>query len=186
MYSTSDFRKGLYIEMEGIPYVIIESQFVKPGKGNAFTRVKIKNLLNKNLLDKTFKSGGKVSPANVEKKEMQFLYKEQNSYCFMDIVSYEQISLVEAVIDPVHKWLQENVNVHIIFHNGNPIDLELPNAVIQKVTYSEPGYKGNKINNPTKAVTLENGVSINVPLFIDTGDKIKVNTTTGEYIERAK
>ncbi len=185
MYSTPDFRKGLRIELGNEPYVIVDFQHVKPGKGGAFVRTKLKNLLNGRVVDKTFRSGEKVGKPDMEEKEMQFLYKD-DQYHFMDNSSYEQIALSGDVIGDSKNFLQENTNVTILFYQNRPINLELPIFVELEVVEAEPGVKGDTASGASKPVTVETGAKIQVPLFIEEGDRLKIDTRTGEYIERVK
>jgi len=185
MYSTPDFRKGLRIELGNEPYVIVDFQHVKPGKGGAFVRTKLKNLLNGRVVDKTFRSGEKVGKPDMEEKEMQFLYKD-DEYHFMDNSSYEQIALSGEVIGDSRNFLQENTNVTILFYQNRPINLELPIFVELEVVEAEPGVKGDTASGASKPVTVETGAKIQVPLFIEEGDRLKIDTRTGEYIERVK
>jgi elongation factor P len=185
MYSTPDFRKGLRIELGNEPYVIVDFQHVKPGKGGAFVRTKLKNLLNGRVVDKTFRSGEKVGKPDMEEKEMQFLYKD-DEYHFMDNSSYEQIALSGEVIGDSKNFLQENTNVTILFYQNRPINLELPIFVELEVVEAEPGVKGDTASGASKPVTVETGAKIQVPLFIEEGDRLKIDTRSGEYIERVK
>ncbi len=173
MYETSDIRKGLKIELDGEPYTIVDFQFVKPGKGNAFTRTKIRNLINQSVLDRTFKTGEKITPADTEEREMQFLYND-GSFHFMDNQNYEQISLDSDVVGDYG------------FYKSRPIGLTLPNFVNLAVTETAPGEKGNTVTGATKPATLSTGYSVNVPLFINEGDMLKIDTRSGEYVERVK
>ncbi len=185
MYETSDFKKGLRIEIDGQPYKIVDFQFVKPGKGNAFTRCKIKNLITGNTIDRTLKSGEKVEKAAVEDRTLQFLYEENGKFHFMDNQSYEQYELEKDQIADGWKWLVENMEVGICFYNGAPIDITFPNFTILEITYCEPGIKGDTATNTTKPATLSTGAEVQVPLFVNQGDKIKIDTRTGDYVERA-
>ncbi|MBW1644960.1 MAG: elongation factor P [Deltaproteobacteria bacterium] len=186
MYSTPDFRKGLRIEVNGEPYIIVDFQHVKPGKGGAFVRTKLKNLLSGNVVDKTFRSGEKVGKPDLEEKEMQFLYQDGEGFHFMDNATYEQLALQEEVIGDSKNFLQENTNVTILFYQGRAINLELPIFVELEVTEAEPGVKGDTASGASKPVTVETGAKIQVPLFINVGDRLKIDTRTGEYIERVK
>ncbi|MBN2332099.1 MAG: elongation factor P [Deltaproteobacteria bacterium] len=186
MYSTPDFRKGLRIEMNNEPYIIVDFQHVKPGKGGAFVRTKLKNLLSGNVVDKTFRSGEKVGKPDIEEKEMQFLYQDGEGHHFMDTATYDQITLNEEVIGESRNFLQENTNVAILFYQSKPINLELPIFVELEVTEAEPGIKGDTASGASKPVTVETGAKIQVPLFIEEGDKLKIDTRTGQYIERVK
>jgi len=185
MYSTSDFRKGLKIEYNGDPYLMVDFQHVKPGKGNAFVRTRLKNLISGNVLEVTFKSGEKVNKPDLEEKEMQFLYSEGEEYYFMDNASYEQIFLNADKMGDAPKYLQENINVSMLFYKGKPIGLDLPNFVVLKVLETEPGIRGDTASGGSKPATVETGTVIQVPFFINEGEAIKIDTRSGEYVERA-
>lgn len=182
--STNNFKNGTKIELDGIPYSIVEFQHVKPGKGGAFVRTKIKNLRNGRVLEKTFRAGEKVNEAQVEEKNMQYLYPEGDKFCFMDNDTYEQIFLSAEQLDDNHNFLQENANVQIVFHNGEPIGVELPIFVELEVVETDPGMKGDTASGGSKPATLNTGVVIQVPLFINIGDKIRIDTRSGQYMER--
>lgn len=185
MYEVNDFRNGLKIELDdGYPYSIVFFQHVKPGKGNAFTRTKMRNLVTGNNLERTFKSGEKFKPADLEQKEMQFLYKEGTRYEFMDTTNYEQTYLDEDHMGDEKKFLKDNTLVNILYFKGKAISLELPVFVELKVTRTEPGFKGDTATGTLKGATVETGAEIQVPLFINEGDVLKVDTRTGEYVER--
>lgn len=186
MYSTADFRKGLKIEWEGTPYVIVEFQHVKPGKGGAFVRTKIKNLINGRVIDQTFRSGEKVGRPDLEEKDMQYLYAEGDRYCFMDNETYEQIYLTAEQLGDSKDFLQDNLNLKVLYYKGQPIAVELPTFVELAVTHTEPGFKGDTATGGSKPATLETGAVIQVPLFIEIGDRLKVDTRTGTYVERVK
>ena len=186
MYSTSDFRKGLKIEFKNEPYIIVDFLHVKPGKGGAFIRTKLKNMITGRVLDETFRSGEKVDRPDLEEKDVQYLYLDQEGYCFMDNETYEQIFLPEDHVGEAKNFLQENVNVKLLFYQGRPIGLDLPTTVDLTVVTSDPGLKGDTATGATKPVTLETGLVVQVPLFINEGDVLKIDTRTGEYIERAK
>ncbi|OGG95181.1 MAG: elongation factor P [Candidatus Lambdaproteobacteria bacterium RIFOXYD2_FULL_50_16] len=186
MYNTNEFKKGLRIEMDGVPYTIVENQFVKPGKGQAFNRVKIKNLLNGNVIERTLKSGEKVDKADVIEREMQYLYPEGDKYVFMDTGNYEQTEMSKEQLGEEWKWLLEQMLVQVIFYKGQPITLTLPNFVEMEITYCEPGLKGDTATNTLKPATMSTGAQVMVPLFITQGERIRVDTRTGEYMERAK
>lgn len=186
MYSTNEFRKGLRLEIDGNPFIIVENQFVKPGKGQAFNRVKLRNLLNGNVIDRTFKSGEKVDKADVQDKTMQFLYMTEEMYHFMDNASYEQIELTKEQLGDSWKWLIDGMEIEVVFYNGQAIDVTPPNFTNLEITYCEPGIKGDTATNTTKPATLETGAEVQVPLFVNQGDKIKIDTRTGDYVERVK
>ncbi|MCG3174923.1 MAG: Elongation factor P [Myxococcota bacterium] len=186
MYETSDFRKGLKIEINGQPYDIVEFQHVKPGKGNAFTRTRIKNLLTGNTLEMTFKSGEKVGKPDLANREMQYLYVQDGNYYFMDNENYEQIFVPREVLGEAADFMQENILVQVLIYNGKPIAVELPVFVILKVVQTDPGFKGDTATNASKPATLETGAKINVPLFVNEGDVLKIDTRSWEYVERVK
>lgn len=186
MYSTADFRKGLKIEWEGTPYIIVEFQHVKPGKGGAFVRTKIKNLITGRVIDQTFRSGEKVERPDLQEKDMQYLYAEGDRYCFMDNETYEQIYLTADQLGDSKDFLQDNLNLKVLYYKGQPIAVELPTFVELTVTHTEPGFKGDTASGGSKPATLETGAVIQVPLFIDIGDRLKVDTRTGTYVERLK
>lgn len=186
MYDTSAFRKGLKIEIDGKPFEIVEFQHVKPGKGGAFVRTKLKNMINGRVLDQTFRSGEKVDRPDLEEKQMQYLYKDGDKYCLMDNETYDQLFLSEEQMGDSVRFLTENLNVNMLFFNGKPIGIELPMFVELAVADTEPGVKGDTASKVTKPATLETGAVVPVPIFINSGDKIKVDTRTGGYVERAK
>lgn len=185
MYSTSDFRRGLKIEVDGAPYSIAEFQHVKPGKGGAFVRTKLKNLITGGVVDKTFRAGEKVEKPDLEEKKMQYLYAESNEYYFMDSDTYEQTFLTQEQLGETKGFLQENINVAILYYQGKPIGVELPIFVELTVIKTEPGVRGDTASGGGKPAILETGTTIQVPLFVNEGDKVKIDTRTGEYIERA-
>lgn len=186
MYDTSDFRKNLKIEIDGDPYIVVEFQFVKPGKGNAFTRSKLRNMKTGAILERTYRSGEKFTPANLEEKQMQYLYAEGDQYCFMDTSTYDQVYLTQDQIGDRFGFLTENLIVDILFHSSEAIGVTLPNFVELEVTESEPGLKGDTSSGATKPATLSTGYTLNVPLFIDEGDILRLDTRTGDYVERVK
>jgi elongation factor P len=186
MYSTADFRKGLKIEWEGKPYLIVDFQHVKPGKGGAFVRTKLKNMINGRVIDQTFRSGEKVGIPDLEEKEMQYLYREGDQFVFMDNDTYDQIYLSREQVGEQAQFLQENINLKVLYFKKEPIGLELPNFVELTVTSTEPGVRGDTATGANKPATLETGAVIQVPLFISEGDRIRVDTRTGEYLERVK
>jgi elongation factor P len=184
--ATSEFRKGLKIELEGEPYIIVDFQHVKPGKGGAFVRTKLKSLITGNVIDRTYRSGEKIDTPALEEKTMQYLYQEEDTYHFMDTETYEQLVLTGEQLGDSSSFLQENIEVEILLHNGQPIGVELPTFVELKIVQTDPGFKGDTAAGVTKPAQLETGAVIQVPLFLNEGDTIKVNTRTGEYIERVK
>jgi elongation factor P len=184
--STSEFRNGLKIEITGEPFIMVEFQHVKPGKGGAFVRTKLKSLKTGSVLEKTFRSGEKVDAADVEEKEMQYLYKDKDSYVFMDNESYEQVFLSKSQLGGGENYLQDNINVTVLFHNKIALGVTLPTFVELKIAETDPGMKGDTVSGGNKPATLETGAVVNVPLFLNEGDIVKIDTRTGEYMERVK
>jgi elongation factor P len=171
--------------MDGQVYIIVDFQHVKPGKGAAFVRTKVKNVITGAVLEKTFNPTEKFPEAIIERKEMQYLYNDGNLYYFMDNETYEQIPLNESVVEDAVKFLKENDVAVIRFFKGEAFSVEPPNFVVLEVTHTEPGVKGDTATNATKPATVETGATVMVPLFINTGEKIRIDTRTGEYMERA-
>ncbi len=186
MYSTADFRKGLKIELDGTPYVIADFQHVKPGKGGAFVRTKLKNLVTGRVLDRTFRSGERVKRPDLMEREMQYLYREGDRFCMMDNESYEQLWLTVEQVGEARLYLTENLNVQVLFFYQQPLAVEVPTFVVLEVAQTEPGVRGDTATGGTKPATLETGAVIQVPLFIHAGDRVRVDTRTGSYIERVK
>jgi elongation factor P len=184
MYDSSDIRKGLKIMMDGAPYTVVEFQFVKPGKGAAFTRTKVKNLLTGAVLERNFRSGEKFEPANVETKTMQYLYKDADSFVFMDTTSYDQVQIPDTTIGDSSDYMPENINVEVLFFQDRAVGVTLPNFIEQAIVETEPGFRGDTATGSTKPGKISTGATINVPLFISVGDIVKIDTRTGEYIER--
>lgn len=183
-YETSDFRKGLKIIYDAQPWVVVDFQHVKPGKGNAFTRTRLRNLLTGSSQDVTFKSGERVDVPDIEDKTMSFLYKEGDSYHFMDQRNFDQVELSETALGDAVKFLLPEMQANVMFYNGRAITVDIPQHVVLKVTYCEPGVRGDTATNVTKPATLETGAIVAVPIFINEGDSVKVDTRTGEYLER--
>jgi elongation factor P len=181
---TSQFRNGLKIEIDGEPYTMTYFQHVKPGKGGAFVRTKIKNLRTGRVLDKTFRSGEKVDEAEVEDKRMQFLYMDGEQLVFMDTETYDQIPFSAEQVGDARKYMLENIEVDVIFWKGKPINIELPSFIEAVVSQTDPGIKGDTASGATKPATIETGATIQVPLFIKEGEVIRVDTRSGEYVER--
>jgi elongation factor P len=181
---TSDFRKGLKIEVDGEPFEIVEFQHVKPGKGSAFVRTTIRSLLTGRVLQPTFKSGDKVGKPDIEEKDMQYLYQQGEDYYFMDTKNYEQTFIGEKELGDSKNFLKENVNAAILFYNGKAIGVTLPNSVDLKVTKCDPGVRGDTVSGAMKPATLETGYTVNVPLFINEGDVLKIDTRDGKYLTR--
>jgi elongation factor P len=183
-YSTAQFRKNLKIEIDGEPFTIVDFQHVKPGKGGAFVRTKMKSLITGNVLDKTFRSGDKVDVPDLEEKKMSFLYQDETGYCFMDTQSYDQMTLTKDQMGDTLGYLKENIEVEVLLHNGKAIGIELPMFLNLKIVETDPGLKGNTASGGSKPAKLETGVTIQVPLFVSTGEVVKVDTRNGAYIER--
>jgi len=185
MYSTSNFRKGLKIELEGKPFIIVDFLHVKPGKGGAFVRTRLKNMETGQVLEKTFRSGEKVDRPDLLEREMQYLYQDSEGYCFMDNNNYEQIFIDPDHLGDSRDFLKENIDVKVLLFNNKPIGIELPIFVELKITQTDPGVRGDTATGATKPATLETGYVIQVPLFINEGETVKIDTRTGEYAERA-
>lgn len=185
MISVNDLRTGLTIEVDGEIYSVVEFLHVKPGKGAAFVRTKLKNLRSGNTVEKTFRAGEKVARAHIELKEMQFMYSTGDDYFFMDMETYDQISLGESDLGDAPKYLLENMTIGIQFYENQAVGVDLPTTVVLEVTQTEPGFKGDTAQGATKPATLQTGLTIQVPLFVEQGDMVKVDTRTGEYISRS-
>jgi len=186
MYETSDIRKGLKVKMDGYPWIVVDFQFVKPGKGTAFTRCRLKNLKTGSVLERTFKTGEKLDEANIEEHTAQYLYTDGEQYHFMDQESFEQISIQKSAMGGSENFLMENMVVAILFYENAPMNVELPTFIEAEITYTEPGMKGDTASGATKQATLNTGAVVLVPLFINQGDMIKVDTRDGAYVERVK
>jgi elongation factor P len=184
MYSTTDFRKGLKIELDGTPFEIVDFQHFNPGKGGAMIRTKLRNILTGRMQDNTFRSGEKVGRPDLENREMQFLYREGKELIFMDLTSYEQLHIPAGTTGGKDGYLKESQMAQVLLYNGAPIDLDIPVSVVFKVLETEPGVKGDTVSNVTKPATLETGLVVQVPLFVNIGDHIKVDTRTGGYLSR--
>ncbi|NLM25661.1 MAG: elongation factor P [Firmicutes bacterium] len=185
MISVNDLRTGLTIQLDGEVYSVVEFLHVKPGKGAAFVRTKLRNVISGGVVEKTFRAGERVERAHIETRQMQYLYKSGDEYFFMDNQSYDQISLTEADLGEAPKYLLENMTIGIQFFQGKPIGVDLPTTVNLKVIETEPGFKGDTATGATKPAKLETGITINVPLFIEQDEVVKVDTRTGEYLSRA-
>ena len=184
MISAGDFRNGMTIEVDGNIYQVIEFQHVKPGKGAAFVRTKLKNIVNGGVVEKTFRPTEKCPQARIDRKDMQYLYSDGELYNFMDVESFEQIALNQDEIGDAMKFVKENEMVKICSHNGNVFAVEPPLFVELEITDTEPGFKGDTATGATKPATVETGAQVLVPLFVNQGDKIKIDTRTGEYLSR--
>jgi elongation factor P len=185
MISVNDFKTGLTIEVDGGIWQVLEFQHVKPGKGAAFVRSKLRNLRTGAIQEKTFRGGEKVEKAHIENRKMQYLYSSGDTHTFMDNESYEQIELPTQQIEYELKYLLENMTVHIMTYQGETLGVELPNSVELKVTETEPGIKGDTASGGTKPATVETGLTVQVPFFINEGDVLIINTSTGSYVSRA-
>ena len=184
MYSTTDFRKGLKIEIDGTPFEIIEFQHFKPGKGGAMVRTKLRNILNGRVLDNTFRSGEKVERPNLESRDMQFLYHEGEQLVFMDMTTYDQMHMDAEATDGKANYLKDGQECRVLLYNEKPLDIEIPASLVLEVTETEPCAKGDTVSNVTKPATLETGVVIQVPIFVNIGDRVKVDTRTNGYLGR--
>lgn len=184
MATTADFKNGLVLQIDGQLWQIVEFQHVKPGKGPAFVRTKLKNVVSGKIVDKTFNAGVKVETATVDRRDATYLYRDGNEYVFMDSENFEQHQLPESLVGDASNYLLESLPVQIAFHDGTPLYLELPVSVELEVTHTEPGLQGDRSNAGTKPATVETGAEIQVPLFINTGDKVKVDTRDGSYLGR--
>ena len=184
VYMAGDVRNGTTFELDGSVYKVVEFQHVKPGKGAAFVRTKLKNVITGAVLERTFNPSEKLQGAEIEKREMQYLYNDGDLYYFMDNETYEQLPLNKEDLGDMLRFLKENMNVKILSFKGKVFAIEPPLFVELEITYTEPGFSGNTSTNATKPATLETGATINVPLFVNTGDVIRIDTRTGEYMER--
>jgi elongation factor P len=185
MISVNDFKTGVTVELEGQVYAVVDFQHVKPGKGAAFVRAKLKNVKSGGVVEKTFRGGEKLHRAHLDKRGMQFLYMDGDGYVFMDNDNYEQITISRNDMGDGVKWLMENMTIQVLLHNEMIMGIELPNFVELLVVDTEPGVKGDTATGASKAAKLESGASVQVPLFINTGDRLRIDTRTGEYMERA-
>ena len=184
MATTNDLKNGLVLNLDGQLWSVIEFQHVKPGKGGAFVRTKLKNVLSGKVVDKTFNAGTKVETATVDKRDFQYLYKEGSDFVFMDSQSYEQIHVSVETVGEMAKYMLENQDAVVAVHEGTPLYVELPAAVELTISYTEPGMQGDRSTGGTKPATLETGAEIAVPLFITTGERVKVDTRDGSYLGR--
>ena len=185
-YSTNEFKSGLKILLDGEPYAIVENEFVKPGKGQAFNRTKIKNLISGKLIDKTFKSGESVEAADVVDLKMNYLYNDGQQWHFMDNDSYEQYAVHLSAVEYAKQWIKEQDVCEVTLYNNQPILIVPPNFVELKVIETEPGIRGDTVSGATKQAILETQATIKVPLFVEEGDILKIDTRSGEYISRIK
>lgn len=185
MATTNDLKNGMTLDLDGSLWTVVEFQHVKPGKGPAFVRTKMKQVLTGKVVEKTFNAGVKVEVAVVEKRDMQYLYKDGADYVFMDTSSYDQITISEATVGDAANYMLENAEVIVAMHEGNPLYVELPASVALEITYTEPGIQGDRSSGGTKPATLQTGIDIQVPLFIKQGEKVLVDTRDGSYLGRA-
>lgn len=185
MATTNDLKNGMTLDLDGSLWTVVEFQHVKPGKGPAFVRTKMKQVLTGKVVEKTFNAGVKVEVAVVEKRDMQYLYKDGSDYVFMDTSSYDQITIYGATVGEAANYMLENAEVIVAMHEGNPLYVELPASVALEITYTEPGIQGDRSSGGTKPATLETGIDIQVPLFIKQGEKVLVDTRDGSYLGRA-
>ena len=185
MATTNDLKNGMTLNLDGQLWNVIEFQHVKPGKGGAFVRTKMRSVLSGKVVEKTFNAGVKVEVASVEKRDMQFLYRDGEDFMFMDSTNYDQISISKQTVGDAVDYMLENADAIVAMHEGNPLFIELPASVELVVTYTEPGLQGDRSSGGTKPATVETGISVQVPLFIKQDEKILVDTRTGAYLGRA-
>ena len=185
-YSTNEFKSGLKIILDSQPYNILENEYVKPGKGQAFNRVKIRNLLTGRVIEKTFKSGDTAEGADVVEMDMQYLYNDGEQWHFMNNETFEQVQADAAAVDEAKKWIKEQDDCTMMLWNGSPINIVPPNFVTLAITETDPGVRGDTSGGGGKPATLETGAVVRVPLFVQTGELVKVDTRTGEYVSRVK
>jgi elongation factor P len=183
--TTNDLKNGLVLNLDGDLWTVVDFQHVKPGKGGAFVRTKLKNVLSGKVVDKTFNAGVKVETASVDKREMQYLYQDGEDFVFMDTASYDQLHVPASTIGDASHFMLEGQNATVAVHEGNPLYVELPAAVELEITYTEPGLQGDRSTGGTKPAKLETGFEVSVPLFITQGERIKVDTRDGSYLGRA-
>ena len=184
MASTSDIRNGVVLSIDGQLWNVIEFQHVKPGKGGAFVRTKLKNVVSGKVVDRTYNAGAKIEIENVDRRDFTYLYNDGEGFVFMDVADYDQITVGATTVGDAANFLLENQQVQIALNNGNPLYVELPASVILEITYTEPGLQGDRSSAGTKSATVETGYEIQVPLFLETGTKVKVDTRTGDYLGR--
>jgi translation elongation factor P (EF-P) len=184
MASTADIKNGVVLSIDGQLWSVVEFQHVKPGKGGAFVRTKLKNVLSGKVVDRTFNAGAKVEIENVDRRDYTYLYTDGDTFVFMDVDTYDQLSVGAATVGDAANFLLENQQVQIALNNENPLYIELPASVILEITYTEPGLQGDRSSAGTKPATVETGYEIQVPLFVEQGTKVKVDTRTGDYLGR--
>lgn len=184
MASTADIKNGVVLNIDGQLWSVVEFQHVKPGKGGAFVRTKLKNVVTGKTVDRTYNAGAKVELENVDRRDFTYLYNDGESFVFMDATDYDQLSVPAAIVGDAANFLLENQQVTIALNNGNPLYLDMPASVVLEITYTEPGLQGDRSSAGTKSATVETGYEIQVPLFLETGTKVKVDTRTGDYLGR--
>lgn len=184
MASSNDIKNGSVLSLDGQLWTTIEFQHVKPGKGGAFVRTKLKNVMTGKVVDKTFNAGAKVDFETVDRRDFQYLYADGNDYVFMDLDDYDQVTVSDIVVGDAANYMLENQSVQIAMNNGVPLYIELPTSVVLEITYTEPGLQGDRSTGGTKPATVETGLEIQVPLFLEQGTKVKVDTRTGDYLGR--
>jgi elongation factor P len=184
MASTADIRNGVVLNIDKQLWAVIEFQHVKPGKGGAFVRTKLKNVVSGKTVDRTFNAGAKIETENVDRRDFQYLYADGDSYVFMDVSDYDQLTVSSTVVGDAANFMLENQAVTVALHDGNPLYVELPASVTLEITYTEPGLQGDRSTGGTKPATVETGYQIQVPLFLEQGTKVKVDTRTGDYLGR--
>ncbi len=184
MASTADIKNGVVLSIDGQLWNVVEFQHVKPGKGGAFVRTKLKNVVSGKVVDRTYNAGAKIEIENVDRRDFTYLYNDGESFVFMDVADYDQLNVPATVVGDAAHYLLENQQVQIALNNGNPLYIELPASVILEITYTEPGLQGDRSSAGTKPATLETGHEIQVPLFVEQGTKVKVDTRTGDYLGR--
>jgi elongation factor P len=184
--STNDLKRGMTLDLDGTLFQVVEFQHVKPGKGGAFVRTKLRNMKSGAVIERTFNAGVNVGLAIVERKEMQFLYRDGNDFVFMDTGTYDQHSVPASIVGDAASYLTEGSTAIVAMHGGNAIGVELPASVILRVTKADPGVKGDRVSGALKAATLQTGLVVQVPLFVEEGDLVKVDTRSGEYLTREK
>lgn len=186
MISTNDFRPGVVVELDGDLYAVVQSQHVKRGRGSAYVRAKVRNLKTGAITERTFNAGERVPLAYLDRKPMQYLYSQDGLYVVMDQGTYEQLSLAEELLGDAVSYLRDNTDVVVVFYDGRPIALELPNAVELEVVETAPGVRGDTAAGSSKPAKVQTGVTVQVPFFVAVGDRIRIDTRTGEYLERVK
>jgi elongation factor P len=184
MASTADIKNGVVLSIDGQLWNVIEFQHVKPGKGGAFVRTKLKNVVSGKVVDRTYNAGAKIDIENVDRRDFTYLYNDGDNFVFMDVEDYDQINVPAATVGDASNFLLENQQVQIALNNGNPLYVELPASVVLEITYTEPGLQGDRSSAGTKSATVETGYEIQVPLFVEQGTKVKVDTRSGDYLGR--